>query len=210
MYRKVFNDMIRDFRNFGYLVRSWALESNWLTDKVAAASENEPERDKAQEAYEGGEHNPKKGWAIRLRECNVKLPAGAGGTDTDAVAVKAIVLTQKAFIDILIEADKERQFLLKPEKLYEDMRRVDRVIIIQEPDNNKTMIIRLPTKASIKGADTYFRGNNPYEIPGFYNSLFRAPDNTRNDAMQLLPKTVEGKLDLQAERIGDYTIGNCN
>ena len=67
--------------------------------------------------------------------------------------------------------------------------------------NVETLLIRLPTASMIEAAEKEIESGEVYALPKFYS----------RDAFGGAPeKVADGKrLEFQAERIGDYTIGNC-
>jgi len=136
-------------------------------------------------------------WALKLTPQTVK-------SDAVKATVHGVVMTKKDFKGLLETANRERYFLNDITAL----QNVNHVVIVQGDDH--TMVVRLPPKDTVIAAEKAFKGGGTYEIPGFYDALYKDPHYTRNNARQLLPTTPDGKLELQASRIGDYTIGNCN
>jgi hypothetical protein len=66
--------------------------------------------------------------------------------------------------------------------------------------NTETLVIRLPPKEGLEDSEARLAAGSAYMIPAFYKRVFNGQD----------PKIPEGdKLKFHAERIGDYTIGNC-
>lgn len=63
-----------------------------------------------------------------------------------------------------------------------------------------TLTIRLPAKELVEAAEVEIAGPNDYRLPSFYDELYGHP---------ALPMSQQRKLDLQAERIGDYAVGMC-
>ncbi len=62
-----------------------------------------------------------------------------------------------------------------------------------------TLTIRLPAKELVEAAEAHLMTQG-YRLPLFYDDIFGHPP---------LPMTSQRKLDLQAERIGDYAVGMC-
>ena len=62
-----------------------------------------------------------------------------------------------------------------------------------------TLTIRLPAKELVEAAEAHL-ANNEYSLPSFYDDIYGRE-----------PLEVAGlrKIDLQAERIGDYAVGMC-
>ena len=63
-----------------------------------------------------------------------------------------------------------------------------------------TLTIRLPAKELVEAAEQEIAGSAEYELPIFYDDIDGPPP---------LPMDQQRKLDLQAERIGDYAVGMC-
>lgn len=63
-----------------------------------------------------------------------------------------------------------------------------------------TLTIRLPAKELVEATQQDLAGSDEYRLPGFYEEIFGHPP---------LPMTTARKLELQAERIGDYAVGMC-
>jgi hypothetical protein len=63
-----------------------------------------------------------------------------------------------------------------------------------------TLTVRLPAKELIEETKADLSGPDDYRLPPFYADLFGHPP---------LPMTAQRKLELQAERIGDYSVGMC-
>lgn len=66
--------------------------------------------------------------------------------------------------------------------------------------NTETLLIRLPPKEGIKDSEARLAAGATYMLPPFYKRVFEGQDPTIPDA---------DRLKFHAERIGDYTIGNC-
>lgn len=68
------------------------------------------------------------------------------------------------------------------------------------PGAKNTLTIRLPAKELVLSVEQDLATSPGYRLPQFYEDLFGHP----------MPEiTPERKLDLQAERIGDYAVGMC-
>lgn len=73
-------------------------------------------------------------------------------------------------------------------------------LTISQPPDRNTFAIHLPAKDAVNDVIASFNADGPYGIPAFYSKLFGAP------APDL---AKDKKIEFQALRIGDYTIGNC-
>lgn len=67
-------------------------------------------------------------------------------------------------------------------------------------NDRHVLTIRLPPKELVEAGEEAFR-NDPdggYPLPSFYTEFFRQP-----------PPSSQEKLDLQAARIGEYSVNSC-
>lgn len=67
-------------------------------------------------------------------------------------------------------------------------------------DTSTRRYVRLPDPEMAKAAQVDIKNGDDYDLPQFYQE---APLNCH------MPKTVAERLALQAERVGDYSIGSC-
>ena len=67
-------------------------------------------------------------------------------------------------------------------------------------DTSERRYVRLPDPVMAKAAQNDMQGSAAYNLPKFY---FDPPLNCQK------PENVAQKLKLQAERVGDYSIGSC-
>jgi hypothetical protein len=76
------------------------------------------------------------------------------------------------------------------------------VVIVQ--GNVNTMVLRLPPKDTLQGSeDDLLMGAIAYPFRPFYTAIYgTAPQN--------LPTDRSGIMQLHANRIGEYTLNNCN
>lgn len=70
-----------------------------------------------------------------------------------------------------------------------------------------TMIFRLPPKDTLQGAEDDLLNGVSYAIPSFYNDLYGGQPPS---AMPQCPPDHNGVMQLHANRIGEYTLNNCN
>jgi hypothetical protein len=78
--------------------------------------------------------------------------------------------------------------------------RIKAVQIIQDQDD--ILLFRIPSAAMVKGSEEYLKTGGQYTMPLFYRDLF-------GGRQEVLPDDDAGKMKLQCERIGDYSIGLC-
>ena len=75
------------------------------------------------------------------------------------------------------------------------------VQIIQDQDD--ILLFRIPSAAMVNDSVTYLQNPDAnYTLPTFYRDLWGGQQET-------LPDDADGKIRLQNERIGDYSIGLC-
>lgn len=84
---------------------------------------------------------------------------------------------------------------------------IQNVVVVQGDDT--TLVLRLPTKSYLQAAEAALMGGGGYSIPSFYNALFPLPGGG-GDCPISLPGDNPGKMQLHANRIGDYTMSSCN
>jgi len=75
---------------------------------------------------------------------------------------------------------------------------VQEVIFVR--DTSTRRYVRLPDPAMVAAADDEIKAGGDYNLPEFY---LDPPINAD------LPETVEQKIRLQIERVGDYSVGTC-
>ena len=67
-------------------------------------------------------------------------------------------------------------------------------------DTSTRRYVRLPDPVMAKAAQQEIKDGSDYGLPEFY---LHPPINADQ------PDTVEQKIKLQAERVGDYSVGSC-
>jgi hypothetical protein len=75
------------------------------------------------------------------------------------------------------------------------------VVILQ--GDIRTMVLRLPPKDTLESSEDDLLNGNPYPLRPFYSALF-------GGAQPTMPVDHAGIMQLHANRIGEYTLNNCN
>jgi hypothetical protein len=76
------------------------------------------------------------------------------------------------------------------------------VVIVQ--GDVETMVLRLPPKDTLQGSeDDLLKGGTPYPFRAFYTEIYGTEPKH-------VPKEKPGIMELHANRIGEYTLNNCN
>jgi len=83
---------------------------------------------------------------------------------------------------------------------------IQNVVVVQGDDT--TMVLRLPAKSFLQQSETDLKIGD-YRIPPFYNQLYPLPDGG-GVLTAVMPTGYPDKMQLHANRIGDYTMTSCN
>ena len=118
---------------------------------------------------------------------------------------RAVALTATEFYDRLAAAGVEVTEPRPPQYTH--------VVVVQ--GDHATMVIRLPPKDTLQGSEDDLISGQSYPMPPFYGELYGGAQlvvptmpASRNDPDE--PVRRGRIMELHANRIGEYTLNNCN
>jgi hypothetical protein len=184
-----------ELKSWGCLVKSWATELDYIGNGTFNSTAFGAQPPPPTATSKG------KPW---------QLPAMPSVTvhTAKSVAVQlphAVALTAADFEDLLNKAHVRTVHMPAQYK---------HVVIVQgDPD---TMVVRLPPKDVLQNSEKDIVANGYGPLPGFYQGLYsppvqQAPAGSPGAATgPFMPTTTAARMELHAERIGDYTLNSCS
>jgi hypothetical protein len=180
---------------FGLLVKSWATGLDYFSTSVDQDLEKAPVTGVAADAT----------WALPPMSSLFVPIAGSSSPAT----ISAVAMTWDTFEGILQNADNVMTLgdITNPGN-------VTNVVIVQ--GDTTTLVLRLPPKLKLQQSEKALLAGAPYEIPPFYATYFAAAGwvapgaGAKHRAPAGAEPAPADILKLQANRIGDYTMSNCN
>lgn len=169
--------------SFGRLVKSWARRLDYVgTDFALHPPESTTDAQKK--------------WALPDM-FTVDVPGEGGGI---VKIPQAIALTRDQFLNRLIGAVKNVS--LPTECEY--------VVVVQ--GDTRTMVVRLPPKEILKASEANITQNGYSEPQTFYQDLYTDPERPPEEPRvgPFLPNDNADRMRLHANRIGDYSMSNCD
>jgi hypothetical protein len=175
---------------FGLLVKSWATGLDYFTTSFPTAPTAPPTTPIA-----GG--TP---WALPQMS---SLFVPIAGSATPAT-VSAVAMTWDNFASLLHHADAK----VSLGDITNPTGAAANVVVVQGDSN--TWVLRLPSKLILQQFEkAHLSGVTPYTIPSFYDALYTAAGWTPSTT-PVVPSGKDAILKLDANRIGDYAMGNCD
>jgi hypothetical protein len=186
--------LVEQYYAFGLLVKSWATGFDYFSK----AFPPNPPPTKPATAPIG-----KQGWALPPMN---SLPVSIAGTTGGSAMVSAVAMTWDTFEKILQNAKK-----ITPLGAITNLTHATNVVFVQ--GDNDTIVMRLPPQQYLQQSEQALLDGDPYIVPTFYDQYYIGSDG--NPIAPSIPKSTDPDgpaaiLKLQASRIGDYTMSNCN
>jgi hypothetical protein len=181
-----------DVTSWGCLVKSWATDLDYVGtgayDSTAFAAQ--PPRPPWVTPAVSAEGKP---WALPTMT-QVDVPAEGGGT----VALPNVIgMTVAQFTARLTSAKVADVFVPA---------QYTKVVIVQ--GSTDTIVVRLPPRDILQASEDDIVANGYGDLPNFYQELYTEPGTTPIGPFP--PTDRGGEMLLHANRIGDYTMQNCN
>jgi hypothetical protein len=192
---------VEDIARWGRLIKSWATHLDYVSEGYRDqpprtywenTSWNNPDKPAPCTVTDMTPDGKPKHWCLPPMSA-VSIPRP---DNTTVTLPGAVALTVAEFKEKLTKAGVE---------IKEMPPQYQHVVVVQ--GDKHTMVLRLPPKDTLQGSEDDLLNGNPYKISRFYYALWNGMPPT---SMPKIPPDHDGVMQLHANRIGEYTLNNCN